>query len=106
MINQASRRTINIINILIETKKVDHLYHLSQMIDFAQPSLYKIVNKKRNSPLSLQFKLIKHFEVNPEYLFENKTPVFLPVYKLRELEKENIKLKAKIEILEKLLKSK
>lgn len=101
-----TQRTINVINILIETKKVDHLYHLSQIINYSQPTLHKVVNSKRNASLSLQFKLIKFFEVNPEYLFENKLPMFFPSYKIKELKDEITELKGQVKVLKELLKAK
>lgn len=101
-----TQRTINAINILIETKKVDHVYHLSQIIKFSQPTIQKVIGGKREAPLSLKFKLIKFFEVNPEYLFENKLPVFAPVYKIKELQNEISRLRGQVEILKELLKAK
>lgn len=62
---------------LLKKEIVNNAVDFANKCDFNAPSFNEIINDKRGVPPSLMQKVVKHFNVNPEYIYDGNGKMFL-----------------------------
>jgi len=88
-------RVLKVFNELKKAKKIEGVGDFCNKMEFDSSAFSQIKTGNRNAPLSLQHKIIDTFNVNRDFIFNGKEPMFNPIVEVRNkatLPKEKEKL--------------
>ncbi|MEI6487332.1 MAG: hypothetical protein WCP52_00145 [Bacteroidota bacterium] len=74
--NKQTVRVLEVFNFLLKKEKVEGVDDFCRKCEFNASAFSQIRTKNRNAPLSLQHKIIKAFNVNPDFIFDGLEPMF------------------------------
>lgn len=91
--NAIRLRVLEVYNELLKKEIVNNAEEFAKKCEFPRSNFSDIINGKRGVPVSLMQKIIRAFNVSPEYLYDGEGKMFLPKEKYEYVSRKKVGLR-------------